>query len=53
MNVQFPGVTLQYSLDGETWLNYDAAKAPAVAGKVWIRSLSASGERASRITTLN
>ncbi|ELV8697224.1 beta-N-acetylhexosaminidase [Vibrio fluvialis] len=53
MNVQFPGVALQYSLDGETWLNYDAAKAPAVAGKVWIRSLSASGERASRITTLN
>ncbi|MCG6229710.1 family 20 glycosylhydrolase [Vibrio furnissii] len=53
MNVQFPGVTLQYSLDGEQWLNYDAANAPEVTGTVWIRSLSASGERASRVTTLN
>lgn len=27
MNVQFPGVTLQYSLDGQTWLDYDAKQA--------------------------
>ncbi|MGL4225093.1 MAG: family 20 glycosylhydrolase [Vibrio sp.] len=52
MNVQFPGVALQYSLDGQTWLNYDAQQAPAVAGEVWIRSVSATGERTSRVTSL-
>lgn len=52
MNVQFPGVTLQYSLDGEQWQNFDAANAPKVNGKVWIRSLSASGQRASRVTMI-
>lgn len=52
MNVQFPGVTLQYSFDGEQWQNFDAANAPKVNGKVWIRSLSTSGQRASRVTMI-
>ena len=50
MNVQFPGVELQYSADGETWLTYDDNQRPSVEGEVYIRSISESGERASRVT---
>ncbi|MEF1278530.1 beta-N-acetylhexosaminidase [Vibrio fortis] len=52
MNVQFPGVELQYSADGETWLTYDDNQRPSVEGEVYIRSISQSGERASRVTTI-
>ena len=52
MNVQFPGVELQYSADGETWLTYDDNQRPSVEGEVYIRSISESGERASRVTTV-
>lgn len=52
MNVQFPGVELQYSADGETWLAYDDNQRPSVEGEVYIRSISESGERASRVTTV-
>ncbi len=50
MNAQFPGVTLQYSTDGETWTEYRDSAKPVVAGNVWIRSVSATGERVSRVT---
>ncbi len=50
MNVQFPGVELQYSLDGETWLTYQDNARPKVNGKVWIRSVSPSGNKFSRVT---
>ncbi|WP_428771948.1 beta-N-acetylhexosaminidase [Vibrio sp.] len=52
MNVQFPGVALQYSLDGENWLTYTDHARPQVKGEVFIRSVSATGERASRVTSI-
>lgn len=52
MNVQFPGVTLQYSLDGKNWLTYADSARPAVEGEVFIRSVSATGEKASRVTSV-
>ena len=53
MNVALPGVTLEYSLDkGSHWLRYDAIRPPAVSGAVQIRSVSADGERHSRVETL-
>ncbi|MGP8306518.1 chitobiase/beta-hexosaminidase C-terminal domain-containing protein [Vibrio sp. YIC-376] len=33
---EFPGVTLQYSLDGETWLSYVDNDRPAVSGEVFV-----------------
>lgn len=50
MNVQFPGVELQYSIDGETWMTYSDQDRPMVAGEVFIRSVSATGDKASRVT---
>jgi hexosaminidase len=52
MNVQFPGVELQYSTDGKTWTTYDDGQRPSVEGEIYIRSISESGERASRVTTV-
>ena len=52
MNVQFPGVELQYSVDGETWLTYNDSQRPSVEGETYIRSISESGERVSRVTTV-
>jgi hexosaminidase len=52
MNVQFPGVELQYSTDGKTWSTYDDSQRPSVEGEIYIRSISESGERASRVTTV-
>ncbi|MGR5267211.1 beta-N-acetylhexosaminidase [Vibrio astriarenae] len=53
MNVQFPGVALQYSTDGQTWNNYDAEQKPTVEGEVFIRSISAIGSKVSRVTSVN
>ncbi|MEZ8109415.1 beta-N-acetylhexosaminidase [Vibrio splendidus] len=50
MNVQFPGVELQYSADGENWLTYDEQQRPSVSGETYIRSISESGEKVSRVT---
>jgi len=51
MNSQFPGIDLQYSVDnGKNWLDYK--KAVKVDGVVSIRSVSATGDRTGRITTL-
>lgn len=51
MNVQFPGVALQYSLDnGANWISYTATNKPAVNGKVLIRSVSPHGKLFSRVT---
>ncbi|MGF1682585.1 beta-N-acetylhexosaminidase [Photobacterium minamisatsumaniensis] len=53
MNVQFPGVELQYSVDGgENWITYFDEQKPSVNGNVEIRSVSATGERSSRVTTV-
>lgn len=52
MNVQFPGAALQYSLDGETWQTYSDSSRPAVSGEVFIRSVSTTGERTSRVTSI-
>ncbi|MFT6986836.1 MAG: hexosaminidase [Psychromonas sp.] len=51
MNSQFPGITLQYSIDnGATWSNY--RNAVKVSGEVSIRTISATGARTSRVTTV-
>lgn len=47
-NSPFPGLTIQYSVDGGGWQTYDAANAPSVSGKVAVRT--ASGLRVSRST---
>lgn len=52
-NVDLPGLPIQYSLDGTTWTAYDAAAKPTVNGKVWLRTTSFDGKRASRVTELN
>ena len=52
-NVDLPGLPIQYSLDGTTWSAYDAAAKPTVNGKVWLRTTSFDGKRASRVTELN
>ncbi|WP_394240559.1 beta-N-acetylhexosaminidase [Vibrio astriarenae] len=52
MNVQFPGVALQYSTDGETWVEYNLQQKPMVSGEIFIRSISATGSRASRVTSI-
>ena len=53
MNVSFPGLALQYSVDGQkTWQNFDANNKPSVAGEVSIRAVSADGKRYSRAVTL-
>ncbi|QIA63945.1 family 20 glycosylhydrolase [Vibrio astriarenae] len=52
MNVQFPGVALQYSTDGETWVDYNSQQKPMVSGEIFIRSISATGSRASRVTSI-
>ncbi|MGD8171157.1 beta-N-acetylhexosaminidase [Vibrio sp. TRT 21S02] len=52
MNVQFPGVELQYSLDGKQWKTYSDEAKPKVAGEVFIRSVSVTGEKASRVTSV-
>ncbi|NLS11642.1 family 20 glycosylhydrolase [Vibrio sp. SM6] len=48
MNVQFPGVSLQYSTDGQNWQTYSEVERPTISGEVWVRSVSASGEKNSR-----
>lgn len=50
MNIQFPGVALQYSVDGENWQDYNDEQRPSVTGEVWVRSKSASGNLFSRVT---
>ena len=52
MNVQFPGVALQYSLDGKNWLTYTDNARPNVKGEVFVRSISVTGKRTSRVTSV-
>ncbi|ODS09889.1 beta-N-acetylhexosaminidase [Vibrio scophthalmi] len=52
MNSAFPGIELQYSIDGDNWLTYADSQRPAVTGEVFIRSVSATGEKASRVTSV-
>ncbi|BDU39719.1 beta-N-acetylhexosaminidase [Vibrio nigripulchritudo] len=42
-NSAFPGVTIQYSTDGTTWQNYDAANQPAASVGVKVRTVAANG----------
>ncbi|MEZ9230494.1 beta-N-acetylhexosaminidase [Vibrio amylolyticus] len=52
MNSSFPGVALEYSFDEVNWMTYSDEKRPNVEGTVFIRSVSASGERSSRVTSV-
>ncbi|MGL5223859.1 MAG: beta-N-acetylhexosaminidase [Aeromonas sp.] len=51
-NVDLPGLPIQYSVDGTTWVLYDAAAKPKVTGKVYLRTTSFDGKRTSRVTEL-
>ena len=53
LNSALPGVTLQYSVDnGKRWQVWQPELPPAVSGSVQIRSVSANGERFSRVESL-
>ncbi|QFI54261.1 beta-N-acetylhexosaminidase [Aeromonas simiae] len=52
-NVDLPGLPIQYSLDGKSWIAYDAAAKPQVSGKVYLRTVSFDGKRVSRVTEVN
>nr|WP_232300013.1 family 20 glycosylhydrolase [Colwellia sp. MT41] len=47
-NIAFPGLTIEYQVNGENWLIYQDPI--AVSGQVSIRSRSSNGLRTSRIT---
>ena len=48
MNTNFPGLTLEYSTDGNNWQTWNSAAPPAAA--TFFRSRSANGNRTSRVT---
>ncbi len=50
MNVMFPGLPLQYSNDGNTWVDWATSNKPASAG--FVRALSADGNRPGRATAV-
>ncbi len=53
VNIELPGLTVEYSLDdGATWQQWQATQPPAVAGKVLLRTRSPDGLRVSRTETL-
>ncbi|MCL7931145.1 chitobiase/beta-hexosaminidase C-terminal domain-containing protein [Halomonas llamarensis] len=48
-----PGVTIEYSLDdGASWQVYQDNAQPEVENTLLLRSVSANGQRRSRIVTL-
>lgn len=49
-NIAFPGLTIEYQVNGGNWLTYQAPV--AVSGEVSLRSRSTNGLRASRITKI-
>ncbi|MGS2742978.1 beta-N-acetylhexosaminidase [Halomonas sp. LS-001] len=52
-NVALPGVTIEYSLDdGASWQAYQDNAPPQVENTLLLRSVSADGQRRSRIVTL-
>ncbi|MGY4877924.1 beta-N-acetylhexosaminidase [Vreelandella aquamarina] len=52
-NVALPGVTIEYSLDGgASWQVYQDKAPPQVENTLLLRSVSADGQRHSRIVTL-
>jgi len=48
MNSDFPGLTLEFSNDGNSWQTWNSAAPPASAQ--FVRSRSADGARTSRVT---
>lgn len=50
MNSNFPGLTLEYSNDGNSWQTWNSANPPASAR--FVRSQSANGARTSRVTAI-
>lgn len=49
MNSRYPGLTLEYSIDGgSSWINYDDDNRPEITGGVVVRSANKTGERYSR-----
>lgn len=53
VNIELPGLTVEYSLDqGTSWQQWQASQPPAVAGKVLLRTRSPDGLRVSRTESL-
>ncbi|MFN1550726.1 beta-N-acetylhexosaminidase [Vibrio natriegens] len=52
INNAFPGVTVQYSVNGTNWQNYDHSNKPTVKAGVKIRSIASTG-RAGREIVVN
>lgn len=50
-NIAFPGLTIEYQVEGGNWHSYQ--EPIAVSGKVRLRSRSNNGLRSSRITEIN
>jgi hexosaminidase len=48
MQVEFKGLTTQYSADGNSWQTYNPSAAPTLDSVAFVRTLSANGARASR-----
>ncbi|MEW7865053.1 beta-N-acetylhexosaminidase [Aeromonas diversa] len=52
-NVDLPGLTIEFSTDGQSWSRYDAGNKPMVSGTVYLRTVSFDGKRVSRVTEVN
>lgn len=53
VNTRFPGLVVEYSIDGgKRWQRYDDKLRPKVSGKVQVRTLSPDGNRVSRINNV-
>lgn len=53
-NVALPGVAIEYSLDGgANWQSYRDEDRPEIESTVLLRSVSANGQRHSRVVALN
>eukprot|EP01071_Lankesteria_metandrocarpae_P011925 Lankesteria_metandrocarpae@DN5479_c0_g1_i8.p1 len=56
MHPVFPGLKMQYSVDGADWKDYDDTNRPSTSGeRVYVRSMSRDGKRYSRVdrTSIN
>jgi len=53
VNIRFPGLVVEYSLDrGKTWQRYEAESRPQIKGEIQVRTVSPDGRRVSRVDTL-
>lgn len=53
MNTPFKGSVMEYSFDGKNWQRYTDKQKPRVKETVYLRSLSPSGDRSSRVISIS